>query len=249
MVYTSWRLNVTEEQVKVPAYRQVEAYIRERIESGEWLPGTAIPSERELERSLGFNRITVRRGILTLAQEGLLQRRHGAGNFVAKRATSQLLVRFSGFREAMLEAGEDVRTELLDYRRVPADATMLEALQLEQGAELVKITRVRSIDEGPVLYGISYIPWSVCPLIREDCEGPSLYAALARRAGIVPVRAVHILAAVRADNIQAQHLGVPTGAALQFLGGTAYTAEGTPVEFFQNYFHGERIRLVVHTES
>jgi len=66
------------------AYQRVQEIIRRRIKDGEWMPGTKIPPERELEKEFSLNRMTISKGLLNLANEGLLVRRRGQGTFVAK---------------------------------------------------------------------------------------------------------------------------------------------------------------------
>ena len=66
----------------VPKYYQVYLAIKEKVDSGEYLPGTAIPSERQMVDLFGVSRITVVKAIDLLVQEGLIDRRQGIGNFV-----------------------------------------------------------------------------------------------------------------------------------------------------------------------
>ena len=67
-----------------PLYIRIQEYLAERIFSGELPPDTKLPSERELSRELEISRMTVRRAITELVNEGLLTRRHGSGTYVAK---------------------------------------------------------------------------------------------------------------------------------------------------------------------
>ena len=64
----------------LPRYYQLKEIIRERIMTGEWAPGTLIPSERELCERYGISRMTARQSITELVSEGLLYREQGKGN-------------------------------------------------------------------------------------------------------------------------------------------------------------------------
>lgn len=231
---------------KLPVYAQVEEHIRRRIQSGEWPAGSAIPPERELARVLGVSRLTVRQAIQNLVQEGLVSRRQGAGTFVAA-PTSHLLLRFGGFAEDMVRAGATVTTELLDYTTVPAGPADAGELGVAPGSLLIQVTRLRSIGGAPVLLGTSLIPWEVCPLTRDDCAGPSLYSAMARRCGRAPERARRVLGAVRAGGVHARYLRIQRGAPLLYVEGVAFDAAGTAMELFRNYFCADRIRFAIHT--
>ena len=71
----------------VPLYEQLRVALRERLDSGVLDPGERLPSEAELCRKYGVSRITVRRAVDELVEEGILERRQGKGTFVApKRA-------------------------------------------------------------------------------------------------------------------------------------------------------------------
>ena len=88
------KLNYTEENeeredgklsYRTPIYLQLREIIRNRIEEGEYLPGTAIPSENKLAETYGINRLTVRNAVDTLVNEGILRRVQGKGVFVVGR--------------------------------------------------------------------------------------------------------------------------------------------------------------------
>src|ERR1700729_1370939 len=66
-----------------PAYRRIQTAIRQRIDSGELKPGDVVDSERELARIHSVSLMTARHALADLAQEGIVERRHGAGTFVA----------------------------------------------------------------------------------------------------------------------------------------------------------------------
>lgn len=70
----------------LPCYRQVEAWLRTEIESGRLLPDAAVPEERELAKRMGLSRMTVRRALVTLTDEGLLYRIRGRGTYVKASA-------------------------------------------------------------------------------------------------------------------------------------------------------------------
>jgi GntR family transcriptional regulator len=78
----------------LPLHQQLKAAIEDRILSGEWLPGTQVPSERELCEQYQISRITVRQALSALVTEGRLIRTQGRGTFVAWPRIEQQLTRF-----------------------------------------------------------------------------------------------------------------------------------------------------------
>ena len=80
----------------VPLYEQIESDIREKIRTKIYAAGEQIPTEMELCKMYGVSRITVRRALDDLIVEGLLERRHGKGTFVALRRSKVVWVSLDG---------------------------------------------------------------------------------------------------------------------------------------------------------
>ena len=110
------KLNYTEENeeredgklsYRTPIYLQLREIIRNRIEEGEYLPGTAIPSENKLAETYGINRLTVRNAVDTLVNEGILRRVQGKGVFVVGDKYEENLDEHGGFVNVM-SSGKDI---------------------------------------------------------------------------------------------------------------------------------------------
>jgi GntR family transcriptional regulator len=67
-----------------PLYAQITGLMKRRIQSGEWPPGTALPTLNELAAQFGVARVTVRQAMDVLAAERLIWRRQGKGTFVTE---------------------------------------------------------------------------------------------------------------------------------------------------------------------
>ena len=80
-----------------PIYLQLREIVRNKIEEGEYLPGTAIPSENKLAETFGINRLTVRNAVEALVNEGILQRVQGKGVFVVGDKYEEVLEEHGGF--------------------------------------------------------------------------------------------------------------------------------------------------------
>ena len=66
-----------------PTYKRIQNVIRRRIEGGQLKPGDMVASERELARAHKVSLMTARHALADLAREGMVERRHGSGTFVA----------------------------------------------------------------------------------------------------------------------------------------------------------------------
>lgn len=103
MVYEDEKLSY-----RTPIYLQLREIIRNRIEEGEYLPGTAIPSENKLAETYGINRLTVRNAVDTLVNEGVLQRVQGKGVFVVGDKYEENLEEHGGFVSIMSSGSKRV---------------------------------------------------------------------------------------------------------------------------------------------
>jgi GntR family transcriptional regulator len=95
------------------AYLRLRRAIRNVIEHRDIEPGHALPSERDLARVLALSRVTVRKAIAGLVEEGLLTQRHGAGTFVAERIIKPMS-RLTSFTEDLRARGLNPRSEFFE---------------------------------------------------------------------------------------------------------------------------------------
>lgn len=150
-----------------PLYHRLQSILRERIEYGTYGPGDAFPSESELMAEHSVSRITVRRAISELQREGLVVTRHGSGTFVADptRAGAQCLISFTS---DVLRRGHVPGSRLISLRRLRGPSIAANQLRLPADAELLRVKRLRTVDERPVYLSDAYIPATVLPHLAPD---------------------------------------------------------------------------------
>ena len=124
-----------------PLYQQIKVLLVQSLETGEWKPGEAIPSEIELAARFGVIQGTVRKAIDELAAENLLVRRQGKGTFVASHAEPRTLFRFLRLKPND-GAEEYPESRLIECRRARAGAEVARLLDLKPGDGVMLIRRV-----------------------------------------------------------------------------------------------------------
>ena len=115
----------------LPLYQQLQRSLREAIENRALGPDDALPAERQIAAELAISRITVRKAIEGLVEEGLLVRRQGSGNFVAARIEKNF-AKLTSFSEDMRARGRTPRSEWI--KRSAGQVTPEEALTLRLSA-------------------------------------------------------------------------------------------------------------------
>ena len=111
-----------------PAYRRIQKVIRKRIESGKLRPGDVVDSERELAKIHKVSLMTARHALADLAREGVVERRHGAGTFVAppKIHFNKLM----SYTEQMASRGLSARSKIIRISSVDSEAEIAARLSL-----------------------------------------------------------------------------------------------------------------------
>ena len=228
----------------VSYYQQLYTILRDELTRGKWKAGDRMPSEAELIAAYGVSRITVRQAFDLLVNDGLVYRRRGSGTFVAVRSVEPGSNRIISFTEEMEQRGMHPETRLLAARLEPADANTALKLDIEPGAELAVLERLRLADGVPMRMERSHLVHRLCPgVIEGDYAGTSLQRTLLERYGIRLARANQAVQMVAADKGIAHTLSVPPGTPLFYIERVSFRQAGIPVEYLQTYQRGDRYVL------
>jgi GntR family transcriptional regulator len=228
-----------------PLYQQLQRAIREAIESQMLAPDDALPAERQIAADLSISRITVRKALEGLVEEGLLVRRQGSGNFVASRIEKNF-AKLTSFSEDMRARGRVPTSKWL--KRAEGTVTPEEALtlRLSPGTPVYRFHRLRYADEAPMSLEFTTVVASYLPSI--DTVDNSLYEAL-QQVGCRPVRALQRLRALLLSAEQAKLLHAEEGDAGLLVERVGYLRDGQAVEYCQSYYRGDTYDFVAELSS
>jgi GntR family transcriptional regulator len=228
-----------------PLYQQLQRAIREAIDNRLLSPDDALPAERQIAAELAVSRITVRKAIDGLVEEGLLVRRQGSGNFVATRIEKNF-AKLTSFSEDMRARGRSPRSEWL--KRTQGSVTPEEslALRLSPGTPVLRFHRIRFADDAPM--SLEYTTISANALPGLEAVESSLYEAL-EQAGNRPVRALQRLRALLLNPEQAKLLHARPGDAGLLVERVGYLRNGEAIEFSQSYYRGDTYDFVAELSS
>ena len=158
----------------VPLYQQVAEDIKNRITSGEYSPGQALPSESRLCEQYNVSRITIRNAIADLVEQDLLITHHGKGTFVQTPKISSSLNTFKGFTVFCHENNINAYTHMLGIK-----------LELTPEDDVVYLKRLRHVNDKPVMIEHVSLPCSQFEFLLDvDMENQSLYEVIERRTGM-----------------------------------------------------------------
>ncbi len=219
--------------------------IREAIQSQVLAPDDALPAERQIASELAVSRITVRKAIDGLVEEGLLVRRQGSGNFVCSRFEKNF-AKLTSFSEDMRSRGRTPRSEWL--RRSEGAVSPEEALtlRLSPGAPVYRFHRLRFADDTPMCLEYATVAGEALPSLAS--VGDSLYEAL-ETAGNRPVRALQRLRALLLNTEQARLLHAREGDAGLLVERVGFLRDGRAVELTQSFFRGDTYDFVAELSN
>ncbi len=216
----------------IPLYMQIKELLIGKISNGEWMPGNVIPSEIALSQELGVSQGTVRKAITDLVETNVLRRKQGLGTFVSIHDTDRALFHFFHIVD---EQGNKVlpESQVLSCKRKPASRQETAKLQLESGADVVRIERVRNLNSVPTIVETISIPADLFEGFEKTraSELPNmLYEYYETRFGITIHSSAERLRAVNASKRDASLLDLAEAAPLLEIERVAQTLGKTPVE-------------------
>jgi GntR family transcriptional regulator, N-acetylglucosamine utilization regulator len=228
-----------------PLYLQLQRALREAIDKRLIGPDDALPAERDLATELAVSRMTVRKALDGLVNEGLLVRRQGSGNFVSARVEKNF-AKLTSFSEDMRARGRTPRSIWL--KRAEGTVTPEEALtlRLSPGTPVYRFHRIRYADDVPM--ALEYATVVASALKSINAVDNSLYEAL-EGTGNRPVRALQRLRAVLLNADQAELLKAKVHDAGLLVERVGFLQDGRAIEYSQSYYCGDTYDFVAELSS
>jgi GntR family transcriptional regulator len=230
-------------------HEQLSDWLRARIEDGTYTVDDQLPSEHQLSEWFGVSRITVRRALQTIENEGLIYRRQGLGSFVRDRRTRQGLVRLTDFAQDMHQAGLEASSEVLRHEQVAAAPDIAQHLQVEPEATVLQLDRLRLGNDTPVAFDQTWLPLFYAQLLEgHDLAHETIYRILETEYEIPVLRGRYRITAVNAPDAIAHTLGVPVDRALLLIHRLSLTQGDKPVYFQRRYYRSDRVAYELELE-
>lgn len=160
-----------------PKYLRIHDDLAEYITSGQWPVGSLLPSQRELADEFGVSIMTLRQALQMLADDGLIDTRHGSGTFVAARYSYDL-GHLRSFAADLAAQGARITTRLLGADTVAAPDDV--GARLGTAGQVLRLRRLRLADGRPVIVQTSYLPAQLAAALDPaDLCNRGLYTVLA----------------------------------------------------------------------
>jgi len=236
---------VTEIDYQSSIYLQLREVVRHKIEEGEYLPGTAIPSENTLAETYGINRLTVRNAIDELVKEGLLKRVQGKGVYVTSPIERDLEV-LGGFTQTMKEKNLQTKKKILQKGKRMAGVKYARIFRISEEDQLYYIKRLDYAGGEAIAIQEIFIPYDLVPSVEDiDLTVFSMFE-IYKFYNINPVRAWQTLDLVNLPQSEARHLDISKEQPVFLFSCTTYDEKNRVIEYSKSYTRGDKCHFTVH---
>lgn len=227
-----------------PLYHQIYLIMRQRIVDGEFGTGGTLPSEQELAEFHGVSRITAKRALDELANDGLVVRERGRGTRVVEgRAGVRISGQSTGAFDALLAMGGETEVSIMEFGYGPAEDDVAAALGLPVGTTVQRSVRVRSVGGDPFSHLTAHVPEEIGRRYEKSDMANTPLLALLERAGVMPATADQAVSATLADMVVADRLGIGVGAPLLRIRRVVCNSEGRAIELLVALYRSDLYRL------
>lgn len=227
----------------------VKMKLYEYIDNLDLSRGTKLPPENEIARNYGVSRITVRRALDELEQEGIILRIHGRGTFVNPQA-KQFKINMGVSQELgelIGKSGYNVQICLKEYRVETCDMIIGKALEIPFGSSVLAIEKAYYADGHLGVFCQDYISVDLFSEVpsRDDFEMYSTYEVLRKKAGKLVLRDW-----IQVRTIQTGELPTKSDIKQEFerdsllcFYGSVYGTDNDPVVYGRTYYDTEYIHF------
>ncbi|MCU0536961.1 MAG: GntR family transcriptional regulator [Hydrococcus sp. Prado102] len=227
----------------VPLHLSISEQIQAWLDSGKYQPGDRLPSETQLMAQFAVSRITIRRAISNLIQQGLVQSQHGKGVFVTKRrrAIYSLSSPFVLFNEDIQRQGLTMTVKSLVFKPVtPSDAVRKTLALSPEVTQVYLQKKFFLINQVAAALDITYIVPDLGQAFAEELKKNMTFPILETH-GISIDRIEAILSSRQADSEIAAALELSLGSPIVVYEHTAYTSNDRPILCGETLSSGDRL--------
>lgn len=233
-----------------PLYVQLKETIKKDIDTGKYAKDHQLPTEKEMCDMYNVSRITIRRAIIELEREGIVQKQHGIGTFVTgKKKIKRDLVSVTGFSEFLVQSGKQPKTKIISTEVLKASNWISEILNVPMKEPVLEVRRLHLIDDDPVHLETSYYSLRKFPDLEQYIEeSNSIYSILKERYSTKAAKNHKTLAAVFPTLEQAKLLELTQDNIVFEVEKWAYDQKGEVIHFAKSYLPADKVSFTITNE-
>lgn len=224
-----------------PVYIKIVEDLKNKINSAELKPGDMLPSESALCKDYSASRMTVRKGLSILANEGYIFSIPGKGNFVHKPATNKYIVYYDEMKNSINSVD---KTRLLEVNIIMPDEKLANELRINRNKNVIMIRRLFYTDGAPIAYDVKYLLYHKgMPIVEKEIEEATFPQMISNTVSLFALKKELMIYAQVPDEEIKRHLNIYDNLALLVVEQKLHDNEYKPMGLGITYFRGDYIKL------
>lgn len=216
----------------MPKYKEIAIALKKKIIEGEFKEGELLPDQETLARTYNTSRVTVRKAIQLLIDEGLLYTRRGSGTYVRTniKKNNKNVTQMNSVFGTSIQEGVEVTSKILRFEvRFPTDYEF-ETLKIKRTDPVYDIKRVRYVKEEARSIETSIMPLKYIKDLDEDILMGSIYNYIREELGYVISAAQRVIIASKANELDSEEFGIEVGDPILETNQVVFFDDGTPFD-------------------
>lgn len=218
-------------------------HIKELINNGIYKEGQLIESEIKLSEKFNVSRMTIRKALNELINEGLLYKEKNIGSFVSPQMKYSEFRLGVGFTEEVLKRGMIPSTKEATLELVEANQELSKNMKIPLNEKLWKVTRVRCADKNRIVYAEEYFLYLLCPELNIDIVNNSIYDYLEKN-GTKFYSSDQKIEAISCPKHVAKKLEITEGSPVILMTLIVYSKNGTIFNCGVEYYTTDKFKLI-----
>jgi len=243
-------MSIIDKNSKIPLYMQLYIILKEEIANGTYAAESFLPSESELLEKYGLSRITIRRALTDLENDGYVKKIRGKGTKVYPKKQYSDLFELTGFNENAMRDGQRPASIILKFDIVQANVDVAEHLQINPGENVYYLKRLRLLNGR--INGIHHTFISqrtgLDINISNWTEETSLYDYYGQN-GISVSTATEVIQAMLPTPTLVKELYISELEPIFYRERVTYDSQGNTIEYSQNYYIAKEHKYFVQLKK
>ena len=224
-----------------PMYIKIAEDIKGKIKRGDLSSGDDLPSETSLCKVYDTSRMTVRKGLAILANEGYIYSIPGKGYFVEKIEANKYTVHYNEMDNLINNVD---RAKLLSVDITMPDSELANKLQISESKKIIKIRRLFYTDNNPIAYDIKYFMYEKgVPIVEHEIEQATFPEMISKKISPYELKKEIMIYAMAPGEKTKKLLNINNELALLAIEQKVYDDNGKPMGLGQTYFRSDYIKL------
>jgi len=220
-------------------YLQIRDILVDQIESGKLSPGDALPGERTLAEMFDVSRVTIRKCIGNMVEEGYLIRRRGKETIVASRKVNHRLGTLLGVAEELSESNHIVNVIVLNKGYEKITTEIRNNLKIEDDSQIYAFSRLILRNDKPLVINHSYVSYDLGKLVDPlDLRNDKVLQHM-ENYGFDISYAEQVITAGICGRKEAELLNYKTGQPVIVIKRTTFLENGYPVLYEKSTYRGD----------